>query len=179
LSGPPTSLTQRRRIHWLGRVTAIRLAGVDIREAAVEDLDIVTRLRLRFLAEHRRVDPSELSAGFVAATRSFLDRHFEAKTSRSWVASEQGVDIGVVTMLILDLAPRPDDATGLEGYVVNMYVDRAHRRRGVGKALLGECLNAAGEIGMRRLLLHATDDGRSLYTSVGFAANPNWMELAL
>jgi GNAT superfamily N-acetyltransferase len=82
-------------------------------------------------------------------------------------------------MLILGLAPRPEDATGLEGYVVNMYLDRAHHRRGVGKALLGECLNAATEIGMRRLQLHATDDGRSLYASAGLATNPSWMELPL
>lgn len=82
-------------------------------------------------------------------------------------------------MLILDLAPRPEDVTGMEGYIVNMYVDRAHRQRGVGKSLLGECLNAATELGLRRLLLYATDDGRSLYSGAGFATNPSWMELSL
>jgi GNAT superfamily N-acetyltransferase len=152
---------------------------VFIREADAEDLDVVTNLRLRFLAEHRRVDPSEFPAAFVAATRDFLDRHLAAKTSRSWIASEQGAAIGVVTVLILDLAPRPEDAAGLEGYVVNMYVDRAHRRRGVGSALLGQCVNAATELGLRRLLLYATDDGRSLYASAGFATNPKWVELSL
>jgi hypothetical protein len=35
----------------------------------------------------------------------------EAKTGRSWIASEQEADIGVVTMLVLDLAPRPEDVT--------------------------------------------------------------------
>lgn len=152
---------------------------MDIREADADDLGVVTNLRLRFLAEHRGIDPSEFPTEFVELTRSFLDRHFEAKTSRSWIASEQGTDIAIVTMLILDLAPRPEDVTGLEGYIVNMYVDPAHRQQGVGMALLGECLNAATEIGLRRLLLYATDDGRNLYTSAGFASNPSWMELPL
>lgn len=150
-----------------------------IREAALEDLDLVVNLRLRFLAEHRHSGPDELPASFVATTREFLYRHLDEETARSWIATDQGEVMGVVTMLILDLAPRPEDASGLEGYVVNMYVDRAHRRRGVGKALLGQCLNAATDIGLRRLLLYATDDGRSLYTSAGFVTNPNWMELSL
>lgn len=150
-----------------------------IREAAVEDLELVVNLRLRFLAEHRHLGPDEFPASFVKTTREFLHRHLDEETARSWLATDQGVVTGVVTMLILDLAPRPEDASGLEGYIVNMYVDRAHRRRGVGKALLGQCLNAATEIGLRRLLLYATDDGRSLYEGAGFVTNPHWMELSL
>jgi GNAT superfamily N-acetyltransferase len=152
---------------------------VDIRQADADDLDTVTNWRLRFLAEHRGVDPSEFPPMFVELTRNFLNRHVEAKTSRSWIASEQGTNIGVVTMLVLDLAPRPEDVTGMEGYIVNMYVDRAHRQRGVGGALLGECLNEAADLGLRRLLLYATEDGRSLYSRAGFATNPSWMELPL
>lgn len=150
-----------------------------IREAAAEDFDLVVSLRLRFLAEHRHLGPDELPASFVATTHEFLHRHLHQKTALSWLATDEGAVIGGVTMLIFDLAPRPEDASGLEGYIVNMYVDRAHRRRGVGKALLGHCLDAATEIGLRRLLLYATDDGRSLYTGAGFVTNPNWMELSM
>lgn len=169
----------RLSISWSAFGVSVRLARVLIREAAVEDLDLVVTLRLRFLAEHRHSGSDEFPASFVATTREFLYRHLEAGTARSWLATDEGAVMGVVTMLILDLVPRPEDRSGLEGYIVNMYVDRAHRRRGVGKALLGQCLVAATEIGLRQLLLYATDDGRSLYTGAGFVMNLNWMELSL
>jgi GNAT superfamily N-acetyltransferase len=87
--------------------------------------------------------------------------------------------VGVVTMLLLDLAPRPEDTSGLEGYLINMFVVPGHRRRGVGRQLLAECHREARELGLRRLLLHATDDGRSLYERAGFTPNSRWMELVL
>lgn len=62
--------------------------------ADADDLDIVTNRRLRFVAEHRGIDPSEFPTVFVEVTRNFLDRHAKAKTSRSWIASEEGTEIG-------------------------------------------------------------------------------------
>ena len=86
---------------------------------------------------------------------------------------------GVVTMLLLDLAPRPEDTSGVEGYIINMYVAPAHRRHGLGRQLLAACRREADELGLRRLLLYATPGGKSLYEGAGFKPNPNWMELPL
>ncbi len=150
-----------------------------IREASERDLDVVAELRLQFLAEHRGIDATELPAGFGTTTLEFLRRHAESSTGRSWLAEHDGVAVGVVTMLLLDLAPRPEDASGSEGYLINMYVTPAHRRRGIGRELLGACRRVADELGLRRLLLYATDDGRPLYERAGFAPNPSSMELRL
>lgn len=150
-----------------------------IREAGLDDLEVIADLRLRFLADHRGVAPSSFSEAFRAATLDFLRRHAVNKTGRSWLASDAGVDVGLITLLVLDLAPRPEDGSNLEGYIINMYVEPTHRRRGTASDLLGACRSAASDIGLRRLLLHATDDGRQLYASVGFTTNPDWMELRL
>lgn len=150
-----------------------------IREATDGDLEIVTALRLKFLAEHRSVDPGDLSESFSTMTRDFLRRQSAAETIRTWIASENRIDIGLVTMLLLDLAPRPEDASGIDGYIVNMYVEPKHRSCGTGTKLLAACLATAQEKGLRRLLLHATTDGQSLYEDAGFVTNPNWMELPL
>ena len=58
-----------------------------------------------------------------------------------------------------------------------MYVLPSHQRRGVGSALLDECLAAARQLSLRRLLLYATDAGQQLYADAGFTSNPMWMEL--
>jgi ribosomal protein S18 acetylase RimI-like enzyme len=46
----------------------------------------------------------------------------------------------------------------------------AWRRRGIGRAMTLEALRAAASLGARRAFLHATEDGASVYTSLGFEA---------
>lgn len=152
---------------------------MQLRPAFAEDVETVADLRLRFLAEHRGVDPSQFPADFRATTIEFLRRQSEAGTAISWLAEHDGLPVGAVTMLLLDLAPRPEDQSGNEGYIVNMYVLPGHRRAGIGRTLLDACLAAAREVGLRRLVLYATDDGRPLYAGVGFTQNAAWMELRI
>jgi GNAT superfamily N-acetyltransferase len=152
---------------------------MSIREATPADLDVVAALRLEFLAEHRGVDPMTFTTEFRATTSEFLRRHSESGTSRSWLAERDGDAVGVVTMLVLDLAPRPEDVSGLEGYIINMYVAPRHRRQGLGRELLTACRGEADQSGLRRLLLYATDDGAPLYERAGFRHNERWMELPL
>jgi GNAT superfamily N-acetyltransferase len=44
----------------------------------------------------------------------------------------------------------------------------AWRRRGIGRAMTVGALRSAASLGARRALLHATDDGASIYTRLGF-----------
>lgn len=152
---------------------------MEIRQAGESDLDTVVQLRLEFLAAHRDVHPESFSSEFTAGTRAFIFRKHEAGSLRSWVAEATGRTVGVVSMLLLDLAPRPEDVSGREGYIINMYVDPYHRRQRIGRALLEECLSAAEKLELRRLLLYASDEGRPMYATAGFSANQDWMELPL
>ncbi len=74
------------------------------------------------------------------------------------------------------MPPRPGDLRPHEGYVLNMYVLPGARSRGVGRRLLDACLASAGELGVRRFHLVATEDGRPLYESAGFVVNPAVLE---
>lgn len=54
------------------------------------------------------------------------------------------------------------------GFVGNMIVAEAHRRRGVGSAILEEVTTYLEDAGCTRLELNATSDGRPLYERHGF-----------
>lgn len=72
---------------------------------------------------------------------------------------------------------RPGDPRTDEGYIINMYVHPDHRRRGIGRELfVASCVSATG-LCRACLLLHATPNGRPLYTAFGFAPNEAWLEL--
>jgi len=66
------------------------------------------------------------------------------------------------------------------GWVCDVYVDPAHRGRGIGTWMVGNLRDAYAAFRIRRLLL-ATNDAHGVYASVGFKPLPKpdqWMELA-
>src|SRR5687767_5612741 len=98
-----------------------------IRRAGAHDLVLVTRMRLEFLADHRGVRPQSFPPDFVDRTRRFLELRHRSGNLHSWIAEEGRRCVGVVSMLLLDMPPRPDEPRTREGYVINMYVTPAGR----------------------------------------------------
>lgn len=109
-----------------------------------------------------------------------------AGTVRSWIADDDGQAQGSVSVLALDMAPRPEDHSSIDGFVINligafvidMHVLAPRRRRCVGDRLLDELLVAARQQGIRRLMLYPTPDGAPLYAGAGFQPRPDFVELA-
>ena len=63
-------------------------------------------------------------------------------------------------------------------YVLNMYTEPAHRRRGLAKRVLEAIVVWCREQGFKVVLLHASDAGRPLYRQFGFEPT-NEMRLLL
>ena len=97
----------------------------------------------------------------------------------SWLASVDGVHVGAVSVIVQDVPPLPERLPGREGYIVNMYVEPAHRGAGIGRALMDALVAAGPALGLRGFFLHATEQGRPLYESVGFVDDPRIMLLRL
>jgi GNAT superfamily N-acetyltransferase len=63
----------------------------------------------------------------------------------------------------------PSFMSGRTGIVLNVYTRPECRRRGYAKLIMETLLSDANELGLSVVELKATDDGRPLYLSVGFA----------
>jgi GNAT superfamily N-acetyltransferase len=151
--------------------------AVSVRIRPTRDLELLARLRIEFLAEHRGVPRTSFSGAFVTATSAFLARMDQAGRIHSWVAQDGEQAVGGVSMLLHDVPPMPDDARTTEALVINMFVSPTQRRRGVGTSLLEACLRGGRERDVRRFYLRATESGRPLYDDAGFRARDDWMEL--
>ncbi len=148
---------------------------VVVRRADRTDVAEVVRQRLAFLSTVR-ADMAVPDPAFVVSTRQFVDDEVAAGRMHSWLAEADGSCVGIVSMLLWSRPPRPHDRGTRDAYIVNMYVVPEHQGNGVGRRLLDACLAAADELGIGKFFLHATDDGRPLYESTGFATNANWLE---
>jgi GNAT superfamily N-acetyltransferase len=150
---------------------------MQIRPAEANDLDLILEMRLDFLGEVRERAPVGTGNEFRAETRAFIDRTQQEDRLRTWVAEEQGDVLGMVSVLVNDVPPLPEDARSREGYIINEYVKPAARGRGVGRLLLRAALGSAGRLGIRRFVLLATDAGKPLYVQEGFTSAERYMVL--
>ncbi|QRN96825.1 GNAT family N-acetyltransferase [Archangium violaceum] len=151
-------------------------AGWSIRKAGVEDVDDLIRLRLELLRSTRGVEKLKNEEPMVEATRRYFAQALPAESFHAWVGVAEGRVVACSGLLPFGRPPMPDTLASLEAYVLNMYTEPEWRGRGIARALFVELTRFARELGVGRLLLHATADGRPLYESMGFKPNPTSME---
>jgi ribosomal protein S18 acetylase RimI-like enzyme len=135
------------------------------------------------LAHHRVAmfrDMGQLAAdserGLEEATASYLRDALPRSEYLAWIAEDAGTPrcvIGGAGVQLRTILPRPRAGTadlelGPEAIVLNVYVEREWRRRGIAEALMRTLLDALAERGIRRIVLHASQDGRRLYERLGF-----------
>jgi ribosomal protein S18 acetylase RimI-like enzyme len=85
--------------------------------------------------------------------------------------------VGGVGIRLRDMLPSanqregpPKVVLGRQGLIVNVYVERDSRRRGIAALLMRRLLADIEVLNLASVVLHASPDGRALYRSLGFAA---------
>ena len=69
---------------------------------------------------------------------------------------------------VSDWAPGPTDASNRRGVIYNVYTGPAYRRKGLARRLMQIILDYCCANEIRTIILHASDEGRALYESMGF-----------
>jgi GNAT superfamily N-acetyltransferase len=101
---------------------------LNVRNATRDDIEALVSLRIQLL---EATDPS-----FDGALRAWLRTHLADGSFRAWIADDAGTVVAASGLTVLDRPPYPGNATGLDGYVTNMYTLPAYRRRGLARQLL-------------------------------------------
>lgn len=52
--------------------------------------------------------------------------------------------------------------------ILNMYVEKSYRRRGIARALMEKMIDWCRSEGFTQVCLHASNEGRPLYETLGF-----------
>jgi len=96
-----------------------------------------------------------------------------------WAVECDGRVVGGAGLMVLDWPPHylhPTDAR--RGYVLNVYVEDEHRGHGLARRLVEGTYEGARELGIRYLVLHASEMGRPVYEKMGWT-DTNEMVLIL
>lgn len=76
-----------------------------------------------------------------------------------------------VGLMLIDWPPHPlHPVHDRRGYVLNLFVEPQHRRRGHARKLMEMAQEELERRGVSLLVLHATEKGRPLYSQLGWVA---------
>ena len=136
------------------------------RPATPADADVMTALRLAFLAEAVHEDPTDPM--LAAAIRAFFARTLADGSFHAILAVDDGRVVASSGLVVQLRPPSPPNMAGREAYVMNMYTLPSHRRRGLARELLRRLIALARELDCPRVSLHALPAAGDLYESLGF-----------
>jgi GNAT superfamily N-acetyltransferase len=145
-----------------------------IRLAGDGDAEIVARHRVGMSRDMGRVKNDVQAEQLLEVSIAVLAAALRDGSYVGWLASDaDGRVLGGVGVHLKPQLPRiaPDGKsvfTDRVPLVVNVYTEPGARRRGVARALMRALMDWAKAQGCDRVLLHASDMGRPLYTSLGF-----------
>lgn len=146
-----------------------------VRLATPADAPVLARHRAKMFRDMGTL-PADQYAPLLAAAEHDLAAWLESGEYVSWVVSpldRPSEIVGGAGIQIRKLLPRPVPGSpairlGPEAIILNVFTERAWRRRGVARRLMEHAIAWSRDHGIARLVLHASSDGRPLYESLGF-----------
>jgi GNAT superfamily N-acetyltransferase len=134
-----------------------------IRPATLEDLPLLLRYRRAMAEEVDTPDPAAVDR-MIGVLEPYLHEAMPQGRWHAWIAEPGGC--GAVE--IVRWVPGRLDPTPRRAWIHSVYVEPSLRRRGIGRQLTEAMVAWCREQGFQWIYLHASEQGRPLYQSLGF-----------
>jgi GNAT superfamily N-acetyltransferase len=148
-----------------------------IREASPNDIPEILRQRRRMYEDMHYNDPIALDT-MASSSSSYLKTAMAEGSFRAWLATDGDRVVAGGAVVISPWPAHPYDLQCRRATILNVYTDPEYRRRGIARQLMQTMIAWCTREGFARVTLHASDDGRHLYESLGFEPS-NEMRLSL
>lgn len=148
-----------------------------VRIATRDDVGSIARHRAQMFADMGEL-PADTYEDLVTQTTQYLDVALPAGTYLGWLATadtDPGTVVAGAGVQLRRTLPHPITrggqrrvAAGRQAIVLNVYTEKAWRRRGLAELLMAHVIEWARTSDIDTLVLHASAEGRSLYERLGF-----------
>ena len=150
---------------------------VIIREATLADIPEILRQRRAMYEDMDYKDPAKLAA-MQAICVDYLKAAMADGSFCAWLASVGNKIVAGGAVVISPWPAHPYDLECRRATILNVYTDPQFRRRGIARRLMQFMIDWCQNEGFAQVSLHASNDGRHLYESLGFEPS-NEMKLKL
>ena len=153
-------------------------AGITLRRASIEDATTIVAHRRAMFRDQGHRDEGALDS-MAEKFQPWLRSKMSSGEYLAWLAST--TDNGVVAGAGLWLMDWPAHMVGFSprrGNILNVFTEPEFRHRGLARRLMETALAWCRSNRIDLVVLHASNDGRPLYESMGFRAS-NEMRIKL
>ena len=148
---------------------------IQYRKLTEQDISRFIEMRIVQLREEGATEDIDLTA----ALEDYYRRHLADDTFISWLAVDGDRIVATSGISIVEKPPYFGCPTGKIGLLSSMYTEKAYRRQGIARELLGRVVEEARLRGCGAVQITASDMGVLLYSSFGFVKNSNFMQYKL
>jgi GNAT superfamily N-acetyltransferase len=142
---------------------------IKIRKATLMDAQLIAKARVELLNEASGPLSDEEKNELFLSNRAYISKGLANLTLITFLAFDAENFVGTCSATLYSLLPGKKLPDGRQAYVQNMYIVPEYRRKGLGRKLLSAVVEEAAKLGHTRVSLHATDMGKELFKSFGFA----------
>ncbi|MCE5323089.1 GNAT family N-acetyltransferase [bacterium] len=136
-----------------------------IRLADIDDIEQIVALRMAFVREFQKAPESP---DFVDLTRRYIADKLPKGEFMVWLAEEEGRVIGTGGLIFFIRPPLYTRPYERHPYILNMYTIPEWRGKGVATMLMKHIIDYVKTTPAKRISLHASEMGRSVYERLGF-----------
>jgi len=132
------------------------------------DLEAIVYHRRAMFRDMGYADESALDS-MTARFRPWLRRKMEAGEYLAWfaLAPDSSIASGL-GLRLMDWPPHMVGSGEWRGNILNVYTEPVYRRQGMARALMQVALKWCAASRLETVILHASEEGRGLYESLGF-----------
>jgi GNAT superfamily N-acetyltransferase len=151
--------------------------SVRIRRATAQDSDVIAWHRARMFQDMGAVSDDAFEI-LRAKARIRVEQWIHNGSYIGWLAAPANKPEMIVAgagVQLHPILPRPRDVStigeGQQGTIVNVFTEPQWRRRGIAGLLVQEIIIWSRKEQLDRFILHASDEGRSIYERLGFVVS--------
>jgi GNAT superfamily N-acetyltransferase len=154
------------------------MTSYTLRPATSQDAEMITAHRRAMFFDMGHRDDTVLDA-MSALFLPWLQPRLQSGEYLGWIAiaPDRSVAAGL-GLWLMDWPPHLIGPGSRRANIINVYTNAEHRRRGLARILMQTALDWCRTHGIRTVILHASEEGRQLYESLGFHPT-NEMRLTL
>jgi len=108
-----------------------------------------------------------------------LKREIAAGSCKAWVVRNGNRLVASGAISIVSYVPVPNDPNPHIAYLHSMYTEKEFRGRKYAQQIVEKAIQYCKENGICRIVLNASDAGRSVYEKSGFLPAPETMRLVI
>lgn len=140
---------------------------IAIREVTTADIPEVLQQRKLIYQDMGHGEPEALSR-MVSTSREYLAQAIPAGSFRGWFATIENKVVAGGAVILVPWPSHTYDGECRRANILNVYTYPEFRRRGIARRLMQFMIEWCRDQGLSMVHLHTSEDGRSLYESLGF-----------